>query len=83
MNVQTSRAGAGGKKTTSTPMETTTDVDLTGSPQQRPAPGGPLESSQSSQGLPTPTKCGTKSHTEPKHGPNDGGTSVPAGVASG
>ena len=48
-------------------------------PQQRPAPGGLLGSSQSSQGLPTPTK----SHTEPKHGPKEGGTSVPGGVASG
>ena len=71
--VQTSR-DAGGKKTSSTPRDTITDVDLTVSPHQRTAPGGPLVSSNTSQSLPTPTKL----TTEQKQGP-DGGTSVPGG----
>ena len=48
-----------GKKTTSTPKETVTDVDLTRSSEHRPAPGGPGGSSPAPslpEGLPTPTK---------------------------
>ena len=64
-----------GKKTTSTPKETVTDVDLTGSPEHRPAPGGPGGSSPAPslpEGLPTPTKLKDK-----EQGRNLGKTSVP------
>ena len=43
LKVQTSR-DAGGKKTTSTPRDTVTDVDRSVSPHRRPAPGGLLGS---------------------------------------
>ena len=64
-----------GKKTTSTPKETVTDVDLTRSPEHQPAPGGPGGSSPAPslpEGLPTLTKLKDK-----EQGCNIGKTSVP------
>ena len=77
MTVQTS-PDARGKKITSTSWDTITDVNLSVSPDQRTAPGGLLGSSNTSQGLPSPTK----STKQQKQGPKDRGTSVPGWVTS-
>ena len=67
-----------GKKTTSTPRDT--DVDLTVSAQDRPAPGGLHGSSPAPsliEDLPTPTKLENE-----QQGPNVGKTALPVGGAS-
>ena len=64
-----------GKKTTSTPRNT--DVDLTVSAQDRPAPGGPHGSSPAPsliEDFPTPTKLENE-----QQGPNVGKTALPVG----